>query len=175
MKSLRDLLNDWNGTTQRVNNLLNKDLPRIIGNESVRAVKNNFKLQGYDSGMGVATWAKRKASTDKAYDRGKAMGKNGKLSKYRSGNNKTYKGSVYQSTNPINLQTRNLFNGVKYTIEYPIIIIGVNTDLVPYTEYVNEVRQYIPKPDEPPNMKILKAIKKKYEYERDKAFKGFTK
>ena len=125
--------------------------------------------------MGVATWAKRKASTDKAYDGGKTMGENGKLSKYRSGNNKTYKGSVYQSTNPINLQTRNLFNGVKYIIEYPIIIIGVNTDLVPYAEYVNDARQYIPKPDEPPNMKILKAIKKKYEYERDKAFKGFTK
>jgi hypothetical protein len=175
MKSLRDLLNDWNGTTQAVNNLLRNDLPRIIGNESVRAVKNNFKVQGYDSGMGVELWDKRKASTDKAYDRGKTTNKAGKLSKYRSGKNKSYKGSVYQSSNPINLQTRNLFNGVKYQIVYPVVIVGVDTGLVPYAEYVNDVRQYIPKPDQEPNMKILLAIRNKYELERNKAMKGFIK
>ena len=180
MKSLRELVNDWNGTTKRVNNLITKDLPRIIGNEAVRAVKQNFKLQGYDSGMGVTEWPKRDPKTDKAYDRGKTTNKRGKQSKYRR-NPGVYKGSVFSSQNPILEQTRTLYNGIKYVINGKSVIIGVDLGLIPYAKIQNEggrgipERQYQPKPEEPPNEKILKAIQKKYEFEREKAMKGFKK
>ena len=180
MKSLRELVNDWNGTTQRMNELMNDKLPRIIGNEARRVVKENFKLQGYDSGFGVTKWAKRDPKTDKAYDRGKTVNKHGKQSKYRK-NPSVYKGSVFSSQNPLLEQTRTLYNGIKYVINGKSIIIGVDIGLIPYAKAMNEggrgipARKYEPEPNEEPNAKILKAISKKYESERDKAMKGFKR
>jgi len=51
-KSLSQLLADWR-KAQIDMQKLQSDLPRITGNESVKVIKDNFKLQGYDYGIGV--------------------------------------------------------------------------------------------------------------------------
>lgn len=179
MKSLRDLLNDWNGTTARINKVI-ESMPRIIGNEAKRVVRRNFTLQGYDTGQGVVGWQSRNPKTDKAYDRGKTINKFEKQSKYRK-NPGTYKGSVFSSQNPILMQSRTLYNGIKYAVIGRDVIIGVDIGLIPYAKMMNEGgrgipgRQYMPTPEEPPNPRILKAIQKKYEFERNKAMRGFEK
>jgi hypothetical protein len=161
MKSMGDLIRDWNGTNKRINMLMNDKLPRIIGNEAVRAVRQNFISQGYDSGIGKESWPARADKTNKAYDRRGIL-----------------KGSVYRSGNPLLLQTRNLYNAVQYKIIGKLVIIGVDETLIPYAKRMNEggggvpPRKFMPEPDEPPNMKILKAIKKKYESELNNAMGG---
>eukprot|EP01037_Dinobryon_pediforme_P011470 gene11470-11564_t len=158
---------------------LAEDTPRIIGNECVKVVKDNFRIQGYDSGLGVKTWDKRKPATDKAYDRGKTYNSKGVQSKYRSGKNKVYKGSVFSSSKPILDQTGTLKNSPKYKVNSKQVKIGVDLLLVPYAEKMNEggngtpARQFMPKEEAPPNPKMLKRIKKKIVFERDKAMKDF--
>lgn len=158
MKSVQDLLNDFSKAKEAMEKLHTVSLPKIIGNEAVRVVKDNFKLQGYDAGTGVNKWDARKPSTDKSYDKRRGV-----------------KGTVYNSKNPLLMQTRNLFNGVKYLATNGIINIGVNLTLVPYAEYVNEIRKYTPAGNEPPNPKILKSIEKKYLSEREKIMGVFKK
>ena len=148
-------------------------MPRIMGSECVKVVKQNFRLQGYDSGQGVDTWKSRDPKTDAAYDKGKTKGKDGKLSKYRSGKNKNYKGSVYQSSNPLLLQTRNLFNSVKSVIIGKTVNIGVDLGLIPYAQKMNEQRKFIP--TDHANKKMMDAIAKKVNSERNKALKDFQK
>lgn len=161
MKSLSQLLSDWRQSRQAMEKLTN-DLPRIIGTSAVRVVKENFKLQGYDSGTGVNGWEARNPKTDKAYDKRHGV-----------------KGSVYQSSNPLLMQTRNLYNSIKYSIINKTVIIGVDLTLVPYAKRMNEggngipPRKYIPGTGESPNPKILKAIYKKVDSERDKALNTF--
>ena len=180
MKPISELIRDWTGVTNRINELMKDKLPRIIGNESVRVVKDNFKLQGYDSGNGVTPWSKRDEKTNKAYNRGKTKNKAGEESKYRSGKS-VMKGSVYQASNPLLLQTRNLYNAIKYKHIGSSVVVGVDEGLIPYAKTMNEgrsnipPRQFIPKPDQMPNQKILMAIKKKYDFEVTKTMKGFTK
>ena len=160
---------------------LTENTPRIIGNECVKAVKENFQLQGYDSGFGVQKWDKRSPKTDAAYDRGKTTNSKGIQSRYRTGKNSTYKGSVFSSQNPLLEQTRRLYNSVKDKILNRKVKVGVDLLLVPYAEKMNEggngtpARQYMPKEEEPPNPKMLKNIKKKIEFERGKAMKDFVK
>lgn len=164
MKPLNQLLSDWKVARQRMEQL-NNDIPRIMGNESVKVVKDNFKLQGYDTGTGLKSWPERSAKTNKAYD-------------HRHG----VKGSVYQSSNPLLQQTRNLYNLIKYLIKNKsTVFIGADTNLAPYAERMNEggggipARQYIPKPGAAPNAKILKRIKKKVSSEIDKSLVEFKK
>lgn len=172
MKSMSDLLSDWRTARTQMEKVVN-NLPRIIGNESVRVVKENFKLQGYDSGSGVKPWDKRADDTNKNYD-------------HRYG----VKGSVYNSGSPILMQTRNLYNSIKYSIIGKNVIIGVDLTLVPYGEKMNEggsgtwgkhaktdtpARQYMPTPNEPPNIKILNAVGKKVKFESDKAMSIFKR
>ena len=151
-------------------NLVNKDLPKIIGIESVKVVKDNFKVQGYDNGLGVQGWPQRSAKTNKAYSLGRTKGKQGR-----------YKGSVYQATNPLLLQTRNLYNSVKYGFAGKTVNIGVDTGLIPYAKAMNEggrgipARKYIPANGEPPNVKILKKIYGKIDRHRDKIMQNFKK
>lgn len=154
MKPFSELLIDFKRKADAISKL-NDSLPRIIGNECVREVKANFSKQGYDDGKGVSTWKPRKASTNKYYD-----------------SLKGHKGSVYSSQNKLLLQTRNLYNAISYKAEGKMVTIGVNTAAVPYAEWVNNLRQYIPNPNEQPNVKMLTAIKKKLDYEQDKIIKG---
>jgi hypothetical protein len=153
---------------------------RIMGNECVNVVKENFDLQGYDSGFGVEKWEERKESTNKAYDRGKTMDSRGRQSRYRTGKNSTFKGSVYSSQNPIMEQTRNLKNSVnKKAIGRKVMIGVLSNNLGPvlqYAEKMNEggngtpARQYMPRPSQAPNQKMLRNIRKKLDYELGKAF-----
>ena len=99
------------------------------------------------------------------------------------------KGSVYQSGNPLLEQTRNLYNAVKYYLQSKSVTVGVDLTLIPYAEKMNKggqgkwgnnttdtpARQFIPKPEEGPNVKILKRVQKKVESEREKALKDFKK
>lgn len=156
MKSIGALLKDWNEACDRMKRL-QKNVPRIAGAESVKVVKNNFKLQGYDTGHGINEWKQRDEKTNKAYDR-------------RSG----VKGSVYQSSNPLLLQTRNLFNSVKFRADDRKVFIGVNTATVPYAEPMNNERKYLPV-NEPPTKPMVDAIDKKVKTEREKALANFKK
>lgn len=172
MKSISELISDWRGSSNRMKAVVDS-MPRIIGNVAVREVKNNFKIQGYDSGMGVKPWDKRKATTNLNYDKRYGV-----------------KGSVYNSASPILMQTRNLYNSIKYIVTNRAVTIGVDLTLVPYGEKMNEggpgtwgknahtstpARKYMPTPDEPPNAKILIGVKKKLEFEVDKAMNPFKK
>jgi hypothetical protein len=157
MKSLSQLQSDF-ATARRQMEDLNTKIPRIMGTSAVKVVKENFKLQGYDSGAGIRKWDKRDPETDKAYDR------RGKL-----------KGSVYSSSNPLLLQTRNLYNSIKYLVTGKSVRIGVDLNLIPYAEAMNKTRQYIPKENEGPNIKILEHIKKKILSERNRIMKIFEK
>jgi hypothetical protein len=169
MKSMQNLLNDWQNATRNMQKLGN-DIPRIFGNEGVKVSKDNFKLQGYDSGTGLKSWPARSETTNKRYDK-------------RSG----VKGSVYQSGNPLLTQTRDLYNAIKYYLQGKRVTVGVDLTLIPYAKKMNEggpgtwgknatntpARPFIP--TDGPNVKILKAAGKKIESERNKALKEFKK
>ena len=127
MRNLDELLSDWRACRTALDKLID-NMPRIIGNECVKLVKENFRKQGYDSGFGVTQWAPRTEQTNKGYKYG------------RSGKGKSaYKGSVYNYGNPILLQTRNLYNSVKYTISGNMVLIGCDLNLVPYAQKMNEI------------------------------------
>lgn len=179
MKSLQQLLSDFKNISAQQKKLIDAT-PRIMGVESVKIVKENFKLQGYDSGIGFTKWPSRKAATNAAYDRGKKVNsKNGKLSKYRSGKNGTYKGSVFSSQKPILMQTLTLFNSIDYKLRGKRVFTGVNTSIVPYSIAHNEglhhepKRKFMPTPNEPPNQKIINVIRKKLDIETERIMKNF--
>ena len=157
MKSLSEALADFR-TAKKAHDKLVQNLPRIIGFESVKVVKENFKLQGYDSGAGVNGWPKRKPKTDKSYD------KRGKL-----------KGSVYNSSNPLLMQTRNLYNSVNYFTRAKQVLIGVDLNLIPYAQKMNEQRQYMPQPSESANAKIIARVLNKINFEQEKILKPIQK
>lgn len=171
MKSLSQLINDMRSARAAMKKL-EEDTPRIIGSAAVKVVKNNFKIQGYDSGAGVKTWPKRSPDTNKRYDKRKGV-----------------KGSVYQSSNPILKQTGVLYNSVDYKVKGKLIFVGVNEDVVPYAQKMNDggpgtwgknktntpARQYLPRPNEGPNLKMLRIIKNKINSERDRALAPFKK
>lgn len=141
---------------------LDRDLPRIIGVESVKVVKQNFINQSYNTGAGSVGWEARSSKTNRAYDR-----------------RGQYRGSVYNSANKLLLQTRNLYNSIAYTVNGKSVTVGVNQSLVPYAKRMNQggggvpARQFMPKPGDPPNIAILQRVKRKIEFERNKAMAPF--
>lgn len=170
MRSLQVLLVDWRGARTDMERLV-RNMPRVIGVEAVRVVKQNFNLHGYDSGNGFEKWEDRKDATNRAYAANRKKGRQG-----------IYKGSVYSPIKPLLKQTLNLYNNIKYqTRGMSSVIIGVDRGLVPYAEAHNEglhhepMRQFMPHPDQAPNKKILNQIEKKYIHERDRAMKRFLK
>lgn len=169
IKNLKQLLSDW----QRARKALEQttdNLPRIIGTEVVKVVKQNFQVQGYDSGIGVKKWVKRAKKTDAAYDANRGPGGNSR-----------YKGTVFSSTKPLLMQTKNLYNAVEYTASKRSVKIGVNLNLIPYAKIQNEggrgipARQYMPYDSQGPNIKMLRAIEKKVLYDRNRALRDFKK
>lgn len=182
MQSLDALLRDFQKSRATMDTLMKKT-PDIIGVESVKIVKTNFLLEGYDSGNGVTSWPKRKEATNKSYDRGKTVNaKTGKLSRYRTGKNSTYKGSVYSSSKPLLRQTLALFNSITYRASSNLVFVGVNLNIVPYARAHNEalnhqpLRQFMPRPqDKNGNPKIMAAVRKKIDYETNHAMKQFAK
>lgn len=179
MESLEKLLADFKQARADHEKMM-QNAPRIIGVESVRIIHQNFALQGYDSGSGVEKWQARKDSTNKSYDRGKTRSATtGKLSKYRTGKNSTYKGSVFSSANPILIQTRNLYNSIQYKIAGGYVFVGVNLSIVPYARAHNlglnhePKRKFMPDSSEGINPKMIKAVNKKLKFETDGIMKKF--
>jgi hypothetical protein len=126
MQSLDALIRDFQKSRAAMDALMKKT-PDIIGVESVKIVKQNFLLSGYDSGNGVTPWPKRKNATNKAYtaNRGK-------------GGNSNYKGSVYSASKPLLRQSLALFNSIKFIVSSGYVFIGVDLGIVPYAQVHNE-------------------------------------
>lgn len=126
MESLDRLIADFRKSRAAMDVLM-KQTPTIIGVESVKIVKQNFLLSGYDSGNGVTPWPKRKSATNKAYtaNRGK-------------GGNSNFKGSVYSASKPLLRQTLALFNSIKFIVSSGYVFIGVDLGIVPYAQVHNE-------------------------------------
>ncbi len=182
MQDLAALLRDFQKAKSGYETFVKRDLPKIIGVESVKIVRENFYNESYSDGVSVTKWAPRKESTNRQYDRGRTVNaKTGKLSKYRTGKNSTYKGSVYSSSKPLLRQTLALFNSIAFQIRGTSVFIGTNTNLIPYAIVHNEgkhnepKRQYIPTPSQGGNPKIQKAVKKRIDYETARIMKTFKK
>jgi phage gpG-like protein len=198
MKNLIDLINDIRAKSAAIKHL-KEAMPRIIGVESVRLIKENFKKQGYDSGSGLTPWDKRKDATNKMYDYNRTASyrtpKLGKKSKYKN----PYKGSVVSSKRPILTQTGNLRDSITFQASGKTVLIGVypkivsiggkTKDALAYAKHLNEggpgkwgknttkvpKRQYMPRPSDGPNNKIIAAINKKRDFEIDKILAEWRK
>jgi phage gpG-like protein len=121
MKPITQLLADFRKDNEAVKEVIKK-LPRIIGNASKQSIDNNFKLQGYFDGKRTKFWEERKPATNKAYDaRGKA-----------------YKGRVFNSKNPILIQTGKLRNSIRYKEWAKKVFVYVDLAAVPYAQAHNE-------------------------------------
>lgn len=175
VKPIGQLIKDWRKSKAEMDKVI-KNLPRIMGNEAVAVVRDNFDKEAYDTGTGRAKWPKRKESTNKAYDR-RANGT---------------KGSTVNSKNKLLQQTINsgLRDSVKYVVSGDTVQVGVDNNIIPYAQIHNEglqgrafgkhsfkmpKRQYMPTSSEGPNKKILDRIAKKMRYEFDKAMAIFKK
>lgn len=187
-KSMQQLLTDFRKATDGVV-ALKASMPRMIGVEAVKVVKMNFRLQGYDDGNGVTPWKERAAVTNFAYDYNRTKSFRTATGRKSSAKN-PYKGSVVSSKNPILEQTRNLYNALDYFVSGRNVTIGVDLQIVPYAQKMNEggpgkwggkantntpARPFMPKPNEPPNPKILSAVEKKLKFEQDKVMREFKK
>jgi phage gpG-like protein len=204
MKSLQQFQRDFAASTKEVQKAIKKDLPRLIGIESVKLVKNNFETQSY---FGFGHWKKRKPTTNKAYMAGRGKGESGR-----------YKGSRFNANHPLLLQTRRLFRSIRFKVEGNGVFIGSDTTLVPYARTHNEgltihqnarkgvklffngkrfsseakathgqkvnigahdikmpKRQFIPAGNDPMPVKIRTMIVKEFNQEFDKALKMFKK
>lgn len=198
---MAQLLSDFRSARNKTEKLQNA-LPMIIGVEAVKVVRENFDKQGYDTGTSFTAWPKRADVTNIAYDynrvsnswtlkskgrgRGSFVTPSGKASKAKN----KYKGSLYSGSNPILLQTRTLYRSIAYFLSGKKVTIGVDPTLAIYAQKMNEggkgkwgkknatntpARQYMPRPHEPPNIKILNRVKAKVEFEQYNAMAAFRK
>ena len=204
MKSLQQLQQDFAHSTKEVQKAIKKDLPRLIGVEAVKLVKNNFVAQSY---FGFGHWKKRKPATNKAYMAGRGKGESGR-----------YKGSRFNANHPLLLQTRRLFRSIRFKPQSNGVFIGSDLILVPYAQTHNEgltinkkartgvklffkgnrisseknathgqkvnigahsvkmpKRQFIPAGNDPLPVKMKTMIVKEFNQEFDKALKTFKK
>jgi len=168
MKSLAQLKNDLRQAQSAIQKL-EADATRVFGIIAVKNIKNNFLLQGYNSGVGFTSWVPRKAATNKAYSRNRGPGK---IS--------NYKGSVYNAANPLLQQTRNLYNSIKAKVlSGNIVFIGINLDLVPYGQAHNEglnhepQRQFMPTESEGANPAMIKEFSGKISQYTEKIMFNF--
>jgi|GEM_PF-1561141 hypothetical protein len=185
MRNLTDLIADIRKRSSDIQKL-EKNMAKIIGVESVKIIRNNFQIQGYETG---GTWAKRKQVTNTAYDYNRTAAyrtpKLGKRSRYKN----PYKGSVVSSKNPVLVQTGNLRDSITYQINGKIISIGVFPNFIKagakvashtYVKKMNEggpgtwgkyartsttARQFMPRPGQPPTKKMELVYIKAYEAE----------
>ncbi len=153
-------------------------MPRIIGAVSVQIIRENFKIQSYDTGNGTTKWQPRKYETNKAYGGSFTHG----LSRIQNNTRaKQYRGSVYSASKPLLMQSLNLYNSIAYKILGKRVFIGLNLSIVPYARAHNEglnhepVRQFMPRPSQGANVKMLTAIRKKVDFETQKALRAFKK
>lgn len=121
MRPLSELTREFRNAKNLFEKLSN-DTPRIMGKIGVDVVRENFTAQGFVESVGPAQkWKDRSPATNKMYDSRKGT-----------------KGSVYNSSNPILVQTGNLKDGVTYQASQRQVKIGVNLNTVPYAKIMNE-------------------------------------
>jgi hypothetical protein len=136
MKSLSELSRNWRAAKDAYKTLQNNS-PRIAGDIAVKVFQLNIKQnQGFNSGDGVQSWQPRKDSTNKAYDR----------SRRGKGKNRAYKGSRYNSGNPLLYQTHELYNSIAHVEEGMTTYVGVNTNQTPEgkVKSLNEGTEHMP-------------------------------
>jgi phage gpG-like protein len=187
-KTLQQALADFRNAKNRMAQLMDR-MPAIMGEEGVKVVKENFDLQGYDTGEGFHPWPKRAEVTNKAYDYNRTKKFRTPTGRVSTAKN-SYKGSTYSSKNPILQQTRTLKRGITYFPRKRAVKIGVSPSLIVYAQKMNEggpgkwgryaatrtpARQFMPRPDQPPNKKILTRVWTKVKFEQDKIMKDFKK
>ena len=198
MKDLISLITDLRAK-QAAMKKLEADMPRIIGVETVRIIKENFKKQGYDSGQGFTAWKKRDKASDTAYEYNRNANYRtpilGKRSKYKN----PYKGSVVSARRPLLTQTGNLRDATSFQVNGKTVTIGIypklvtiggkTRDALKYAKIHNEGgkakwgnhtvtiprRQYMPRPTDPPNHRMLMAYEKKYRFELDRFMRDWKK
>jgi phage gpG-like protein len=172
MRPMSELVKDFHAARKTFEKL-SSETPRIMGNIGIKVMKENFTKQGFDAGGFTEQWKERSPVTNKIYDEGR--GKGGKSN---------YKGSVYNSKNPILIQTGNLKSGLSYRTGIKSVNIGVNLNLVPYAKLMNEGGAalfngkwvYIPKRRFLGwTSKLSLAIKKELILRRGQTFKVFRK
>jgi phage gpG-like protein len=115
MKPLSQLFKDWSDVRKSYEELA-KDSPRIAGDTAVKILKDNFTKGGLDGG--AQKWQERSSITNKSYDR--------------------MKGSVYNSKNPVLLQTGNLRDSIRKLVQGKQVRIGVNLSTIPYAKALQE-------------------------------------
>jgi phage gpG-like protein len=121
MRSLTELTREFHNS-RKLFEQLTAQTPRIMGKIGVDVIRENFDAQGFVESVGPAQkWKERSPTTNKIYD-----------------SRKGYKGSVYNSSNPILRQSGNLHDGVKYIATQKRVNIGVNLNTVPYAKLMNE-------------------------------------
>lgn len=163
MKDLNDALKDWREAVAAMEKL-NSKLPTIAGVEALAVIEKNFNSESYDTGSGKIKWEERSSKTNAAYDKRYGV-----------------KGSVFSSSNKLLRQTGNLFDSIRKRITGAVAFIFFDTKKVPYGQVHNEgdaaknipQRQFMPMPNEPENPAIMKALYKKYLFERDKIMRKF--
>jgi phage gpG-like protein len=162
MKNLGDLSSDFKSVTEKMKKLHENELLKYIGVEGVKLTHENFNEQGYDSGEGKEDWKERPEWVNKVYD-----------------TNPSYRGSVVKGSNPIAQQTGKLYRSIEHQEFGNKVLIGVNTNTVPYAAKINEggtsfwkeigrtitviPRKFLPVNGEPINPKLVDRAKKKYE------------
>jgi hypothetical protein len=197
MKSILDLISDIRVKTAAIKKM-QEDAPRIIGVESVRILKDNFRLQGYDSGNGVIKWNKRSKVTDTAYSYNRNASYRTPVRDKKSKYKNPYKGSVVSASRPIMTQTGNLRDSINYQVAGKSVTIGVFPNVKKagalqeahsYAKKMNEggsgkwghaststpARQFMPKPSDGPNKKIITATIKKLDFELKKIMDDWKK
>ena len=115
-RGIRQAIADFRKMREEMSTL-ERNLPVIIGNEVLAFIHGNFDRQAYNG----KKWEKRSPATDAAYDR-----------------RGSYKGSVYNSSNPILHQTGNLEDEVHKEVQGRKVFIGINENRIPYGRIHNE-------------------------------------
>jgi phage gpG-like protein len=167
MKTLRDLARDFHNSAEEFKRK-QKIAPMTIGRIGVIVQKENFTAQGFVESVGPAQkWKERSKVTNDIYDSRKGV-----------------KGSVYNSANPILLQSGNMRDNITYRTSAKGVNIGVNLNLIPYAKKNNEGgsqkfgKKWVRIPKRKflgMSRKLALRIKDKLKQQRMEAFKKFAK
>lgn len=163
MKDLNDALKDFREAWIAMEKL-NSKLPTVAGVEALRVIEKNFDNESYDTGNGKVKWEARSEKTNAAYDKRYGV-----------------RGSVFNSANKLLRQTGNLFDSIRKRVAGMVVFIFFDTKKVPYGQVHNEgdseknipQRQFMPMPNEPENPAIMKALFRKYSFERERIMRKF--
>ena len=175
MIPLKNLSRDFKKATEQMKQLHEKDLMKYAGIEGVKLVKENFKRQEFVNGGDTEAWDARPDWVNKIYD-----------------TNPNYKGSYVKGSNPIAKQTGKLRDSNTYEVLTNKVLIGTNTNEVPYAKKINEggesywaeadrtinviARKYLPvTTDEHFIQTIWNRAKKKYDVRIDQIMSKFKK